>query len=94
MKRWLSAFETMRTSSMIAAPPSRLRDIRCFNREAAPYGLLLSECSDQLDMRGYPSIPMPRFRPSVETIAMVRTTPSPICCCTLSVRPFPTLSAS
>ena len=36
------------------------------------------------------STPMPRFSPSVEPIAMVRTTPSPICCCTSSVRPFST----
>ncbi|MNJ65762.1 hypothetical protein D3C77_617990 [compost metagenome] len=31
---------------------------------------------------------MPRRRPSLEPSAMVRTTPSPNCCCTSSVRPF------
>ncbi len=31
---------------------------------------------------------MPRRRPSDEPIAMVRTTPSPSCCCTSKVRPF------
>src|SRR6185437_5398050 len=37
----------------------------------------------------------PRFRPSVEPSAMVRTTPSPSCCCTSSVTAVPcTLSAS
>jgi len=37
----------------------------------------------------------PRFRPSEEPIAMVRTMPSPSCCCTSSVRPPSTsLSAS
>ena len=40
------------------------------------------------------STPTPRCRPSVDPIAMVRTTPSPICCWTSSVRPFSTLSAS
>ena len=31
---------------------------------------------------------MPRRSPSLEPIAMVRTTPSPSCCCTSNVKPF------
>ncbi|CFN65842.1 Uncharacterised protein [Bordetella pertussis] len=35
-----------------------------------------------------PATCMPRRSPSLEPSAMVRTTPSPSCCCTSSVKPF------